>query len=120
MDVERATMMVIESPEAFGLSQLHQLRGRVGRGFSESMCVLIAGHHLSDTARDRLESFVETTDGFELAERDLQLRGPGEFLGDEQTGLPEFRFGDLIEDAELLETAREDARRHMLGDAAVD
>jgi ATP-dependent DNA helicase RecG len=120
MDVENATLMVIESPESFGLSQLHQLRGRIGRGQKQALCVLLAGQRLNDKAQSRLTSFVETNDGFELAERDLQMRGPGQLLGERQTGLPEFRFGDLIRDEELLEQARTDARRILLGDVAVD
>jgi ATP-dependent DNA helicase RecG len=120
MDVENATLMVIESPESFGLSQLHQLRGRIGRGKKQALCVLLAGQRLNDKAQSRLTSFVETNDGFELAERDLQMRGPGQLLGERQTGLPEFRFGNLIRDEELLEQARTDARRILLGDVAVD
>lgn len=117
MDVSTATIMVIESAEVFGLSQLHQLRGRVGRGRADSMCVLLAGYGLTPEARERLESFAQTDDGFELAEKDLELRGPGEFLGERQSGRAEFRFGDLLRDSELLEVARRDARRRVLGDA---
>lgn len=117
MDVEQATLMVIEGPEHFGLSQLHQLRGRVGRGDTESICVLLSGYGLTPEARERLESFAETDDGFVLAEKDLEIRGPGEFLGERQSGQAEFRFGDLLRDGELLETARTDARREKLGDA---
>jgi ATP-dependent DNA helicase RecG len=117
MDVEQATLMVIEGPEHFGLSQLHQLRGRVGRGATESLCVLLAGYGLTPEARERLESFAETNDGFALAETDLEIRGPGEFLGDRQSGQAEFRFGELLRDGELLEVARTDARRETLGDA---
>jgi ATP-dependent DNA helicase RecG len=117
MDVEEATLMVIEGPEHFGLSQLHQLRGRVGRGEEQSMCVMLAGYGLTPEARERLESFAATDDGFVLAEKDLELRGPGEFLGERQSGRAEFRFGDLLDDRQLLATAREDARREVLGDA---
>jgi len=117
MDVSTATMMVIESAEVFGLSQLHQLRGRVGRGRTDSMCVLLAGYGLTSEARERLESFARTDDGFDLAEKDLELRGPGEFLGERQSGRAEFRFGELLRDTELLEGARRDARRRILGDA---
>lgn len=118
MDVTNATIMVIESPEVFGLSQLHQLRGRVGRGSADSMCILLAGYGLTDDAEQRLGSFSGTDDGFELAEVDLEIRGPGEFLGVRQAGLPEFRFGDVLRDAKLIEWARQDARRELLGDAS--
>jgi ATP-dependent DNA helicase RecG len=114
VDVPNATLMVIESPEVFGLSQLHQLRGRVGRGDAASMCVLLAGERLTDIAAERLVSFQATEDGFVLAEADLRLRGPGQFLGVRQAGHAEFRFGDLTRDADLLAQAREDARRVVL------
>lgn len=117
VDVPNATMMVIESPEVFGLSQLHQLRGRVGRGSADSMCILLAGYGLTEEAEKRLTSFSATEDGFALAEIDLQIRGPGEFLGVRQAGLPEFRFGDVLRDAELIEWARADARQELFGDA---
>ena len=116
MDVANATMMIIESPEVFGLSQLHQLRGRVGRGSASSMCILLAGFDLSKDAHERLVSFSKTDDGFKLAEVDLKIRGPGLFLGVRQAGHAEFRFGDLGKDGELLEMAREDARRRILGE----
>ncbi|MFB6351667.1 MAG: ATP-dependent DNA helicase RecG, partial [Bradymonadaceae bacterium] len=103
MDVEEATLMVIEGPENFGLSQLHQLRGRVGRGRRQSMCIMLAGYGLTPEARERLQSFASTEDGFVLAEKDLELRGPGEFLGERQSGRAEFRYGDLLDDRELLE-----------------
>ncbi len=118
VDVPNATIMVIENAEIFGLSQLHQLRGRVGRGESESMCILVAGYGLTDDAAQRLRAMIETDDGFQLAETDLRIRGPGEFLGMKQAGLPEFRFGDILRDASWLQTARKDARRLILGDAA--
>jgi ATP-dependent DNA helicase RecG len=117
MDVANATLMVIESPEVFGLSQLHQLRGRVGRGSADSMCILLAGYGVTDDAEERLTSFSSTEDGFELAEVDLKIRGPGEFLGVRQAGLPEFRFADVLRDADLIQWARRDARRELLGDA---
>lgn len=118
VDVSNATLMVIESPEVFGLSQLHQLRGRVGRGDQSSMCILLAGFDLSSEAQHRLRSFSETDDGFELAEIDLKIRGPGLFLGLRQAGQAEFRFGDLFRDADLLTQARTDARQHILGQDA--
>lgn len=118
VDVANATMMVIESPEVFGLSQLHQLRGRVGRGSASSLCVLLAGFDLSTEAQRRLEAFSQTEDGFVLAEADLEQRGPGQFLGVRQAGVAEFRFGDLFRDAGLLTQARQDARGLVLGERA--
>jgi ATP-dependent DNA helicase RecG len=99
--------MVIEHAERFGLSQLHQLRGRVGRGSAASVCVLLYTPPLSDTGKSRLKAMAETTDGFEIARRDLEIRGPGEFMGARQSGAPLLRFADLTTDAPLLEWARE-------------
>ena len=118
LDVANATIMVIESPEVFGLSQLHQLRGRVGRGSAASMCILLADRHAQSDSMERLVSFSETEDGFELAEIDLRMRGPGLFLGARQAGLPEFKFGDLERDKEWLLKARADARLEVLGEGA--
>ena len=118
VDVSNATMMIIENAELFGLSQLHQLRGRIGRGGTASICVLLASYGLTDDARQRLRAMVESDDGFALAETDLRIRGPGEFLGIKQAGLPEFRFGDILRDAGWLQKARRDARRLVLGDAS--
>jgi ATP-dependent DNA helicase RecG len=109
--VPNAALMVIEHAERMGLAQLHQLRGRVGRGSRESVCVLLYAQPLSELARARLKVIFESTDGFEIARRDLQLRGPGELLGHRQSGLPMLRFADLERDAALLETARDRARR---------
>lgn len=110
VDVPNASLMVIEHAERFGLSQLHQLRGRVGRGAAASACVLLyaAGENgrLGETARARLRAMVETSDGFEIARRDLEIRGPGEFLGARQSGAPLLRFADLVADGELLAWAR--------------
>jgi ATP-dependent DNA helicase RecG len=106
VDVANATMMVIEHAERFGLSQLHQLRGRVGRGAHASTCVLLYQHPLSAHAKARLAALVETTDGFVIAERDLALRGPGDFFGTRQSGLPTLRVGDLLRDHALMEEAR--------------
>ena len=111
VDVPNATLMVIEHAQRFGLAQLHQLRGRVGRGTGRSFCVLLFDEPLSDTARERLKVIYETTDGFEIARRDLQLRGPGEFLGARQSGLPLLRFAELERDAALVERARDVAQR---------
>ena len=114
VDVPNATVMIIEHAERFGLAQLHQLRGRVGRGGEQSFCILVsyasAGAELSDS-RERLETMERTQDGFEIAEKDLQIRGPGEFFGTRQAGIPEFKVADLIEDEDLLQSAREEARR---------
>jgi ATP-dependent DNA helicase RecG len=109
IDVPNATMMVVEHAERFGLSQLHQLRGRVGRGAEVSTCVLLYQHARSDNARARLDALVATTDGFEIAERDLALRGPGDFFGTRQSGVPTLRVGDLLRDHALMEEARRDA-----------
>ncbi len=117
VDVRNATLMVIDGADAFGLSQLHQLRGRVGRGDQASFCVLLADEEAGQPAWERLESFVSTSDGFRLAEIDLEMRGPGLFLGVRQAGAAEFRFADLLRDAELLDEARDDARRWVFGDA---
>ena len=106
VDVPNASLMVIESAERFGLSQLHQLRGRVGRGSRESSCILLYSDPLSGTARERLKIIYENADGFEVARRDLALRGPGEFLGERQSGVPLLRFADLEEDRDLVEAAR--------------
>jgi len=114
VDVPNASLMVIEHAERFGLSQLHQLRGRVGRGAAASACVLMysapEGGRLGETARERLRAMVETHDGFEIARRDLEIRGPGEFLGARQSGAPLLRFADLATDGHLLEWAREAAQ----------
>jgi ATP-dependent DNA helicase RecG len=114
VDVPNASLMVIEHAERFGLSQLHQLRGRVGRGAHESSCILLYAGPLGETARERLKIIYEHTDGFEIARRDLQLRGPGEFVGSRQSGVPLLRYADLELDADLVELAR-DAAGEMLG-----
>ena len=109
VDVPNASVMVIEHAERFGLAQLHQLRGRVGRGAAESTCVLLFEDPLTDTAKQRLKVIYETTDGFEIARQDLLIRGPGEFLGARQSGVPLLRFADLERDVELIEQARDAA-----------
>lgn len=116
VDVPNATLMVIEHAERFGLAQLHQLRGRVGRGAARSACLLLYGGELSELGRERLKIIRETTDGFEIARRDLQLRGPGEFLGERQSGMPLLRFADLETDGALLEAARREAERWLRED----
>ena len=110
VDLPNATVMLIENAERFGLAQLHQLRGRVGRGAHESYCVLVADIKTAE-ARERLQVLEETTDGFRIAEEDLKLRGPGELLGQQQSGLPPFRFGDLSRDGALIERARRLAKQ---------
>lgn len=113
VDVPNASLMVIEHAERFGLSQLHQLRGRVGRGSIASVCVLLYTSPLSDTGKARLKAMAETQDGFEIARRDLEIRGPGEFLGARQSGAPLLRFADLNEDAHLVPPARAAAERWL-------
>ena len=114
IDVPNATVMLIYHAERFGLAQLHQLRGRVGRGEWQSYCVLLSDAR-SDIAKQRLETMVETTDGFLIAQRDLELRGPGEFLGVRQSGLPEFAVGDLGQDFKIMEVARDEAAAAIAG-----
>jgi ATP-dependent DNA helicase RecG len=116
VDVSNATIMVVEHAERFGLAQLHQLRGRIGRGAAKSYCVLMTGNKISPEGELRLDTMVRTTDGFEIAETDLQLRGPGEFFGTRQAGLPAFRVANLIRDRELLEVARREAAALISGD----
>jgi len=110
VDVPNATVMLVENAEAFGLAQLHQLRGRIGRGAHESYCILISDATKPES-RERLKVLEETADGFRIAEADLQMRGPGELLGQRQSGVPRFRFGDLVRDLDLIRQARELAAR---------
>jgi ATP-dependent DNA helicase RecG len=116
IDVPNASVMLIEHAERFGLSQLHQLRGRVGRGPWKSYCILLTSGRLGEDAERRVQAMVETNDGFRIAEVDLQLRGPGEFFGTRQSGLPEFRVADLLRDATLLEEARREAQAIVAAD----
>jgi ATP-dependent DNA helicase RecG len=111
VDVANASVMVIDHAERFGLAQLHQLRGRVGRGAAKSYCILMTGDRVTEQAEARLNAMVATQNGFELAELDLQLRGPGEFFGTRQTGLPEFRVANLLRDRAVLELAKAEAER---------
>lgn len=113
VDVPKASVMVIEQAERFGLAQLHQLRGRVGRGAAKSYCILVTGDKVSPAAEERLEAMVRTQDGFELAELDLAMRGPGEVFGTRQAGLPDFRVANLVRDRKLLELARMEAERFV-------
>jgi ATP-dependent DNA helicase RecG len=118
VDVPNASIMVIEHAERFGLAQLHQLRGRIGRGAAESTCVLLFEEPLTDTAKQRLKVIYETTDGFEIARQDLVIRGPGEFLGARQSGVPLLRFADLERDVALIEQARDAADALLQSDPA--
>jgi ATP-dependent DNA helicase RecG len=111
VDVANASVIVVEHAERFGLSQLHQLRGRVGRGSHESYCVLLYQAPWSDDARERLKTMASTNDGFVIAERDLELRGPGDVFGTRQSGLPKLRTGDLVRDRDIMESAHHEARR---------
>jgi len=113
VDVPNASVMVIESAERFGLSQLHQLRGRVGRGADQSYCILMTGHKLSTDSKSRLETMVRTNDGFEVAEVDLKLRGPGDIMGTQQSGMLDLKIASLSEDQELLQAARHLAEKIM-------
>jgi ATP-dependent DNA helicase RecG len=109
VDVPNASVMIIEHAERFGLSQLHQLRGRVGRGDEQAFCILLAGHKRTAEARERLSIMEETSDGFKVAERDLEIRGPGEVMGTRQSGIPAFRVGNIVRDYALLEAAKREA-----------
>jgi ATP-dependent DNA helicase RecG len=116
VNVPNATVMIIENAERFGLAQLHQLRGRVGRGADQSYCILMTSYKLSKTARERLEVICKTNDGFEIAEADLKLRGPGDIAGTKQSGAFEFKAANLIEDQAILRTARTIAEDILLRD----
>jgi len=105
IDIPNATVMVIMNAEQFGLAQLHQLRGRIGRGICESYCILVAKLKTA-SAIQRLKILEETCDGFRIAEADLQIRGPGEFLGKEQSGIPNFKFGNILTDLSLMQAAK--------------
>ncbi|MGH9447238.1 MAG: helicase-related protein, partial [Terriglobia bacterium] len=109
VDVPNATAMLVEHAERFGLAQLHQLRGRIGRGQGKSYCLLLEGDLPSETAAERLRVLAETNDGFRIAETDFKIRGPGEFLGTRQWGVPAFRIANLLRDHEILEWARREA-----------
>jgi ATP-dependent DNA helicase RecG len=113
VDVPNASVMVVEHSERFGLSQLHQLRGRVGRGAEQSFCVLLASDEQTDVARERLGIMEETNDGFRIAEKDLEIRGPGEVMGTRQAGLPEFRIANLVRDLDILQAARQEAEFYV-------
>jgi ATP-dependent DNA helicase RecG len=115
VDVANATVMVIEHAERFGLAQLHQLRGRIGRGAAKSYCILMTGGKVTEEGERRLDAMVRTNDGFEIAELDLELRGPGEFFGTRQAGMPSFRVANIIRDRQLLELAKREAAAVLAG-----
>ena len=119
-DVAAASVMVIEHAERFGLAQLHQLRGRIGRGEAASTCLLLYASPLGETARARIEILRQTDDGFRIAEEDLRLRGAGEVLGTRQSGMPDFRLADLAIHGDLLAAARDDARLILSRDAKLE
>jgi ATP-dependent DNA helicase RecG len=119
VDVPNATVMIIESAERFGLSQLHQLRGRVGRGAEQSYCILMTSHKLNNDSRTRLETMVRTNDGFEIAEVDLRLRGPGDIMGTQQSGVLNLKIADIIKDNDILQHARFYAKKILQNDPAL-
>jgi ATP-dependent DNA helicase RecG len=112
--------MVIESAERFGLSQLHQLRGRVGRGNDQSYCILMSSYKLSTEAKIRLETMTATTDGFKIAEVDLKLRGPGDLMGTQQSGILQLKIADIMKDNQWLKTARSDAHELLREDSRLE
>ncbi len=120
VDVPNATVMVVENAERFGLTQLHQLRGRIGRGGHKSRCILLCSANRTDVARLRLDIMKRTIDGFKIAEEDLSIRGPGDFMGTKQSGLPEFRFAKLLRDMRILAEAREEAFKIVKGDSGLE
>jgi ATP-dependent DNA helicase RecG len=113
VDVPNATVMMIEHAERFGLAQLHQLRGRIGRGKAKSYCLLMSEKKVTPEAEQRLRCMVDTSDGFKIAEKDLEIRGPGEFFGTRQSGLPALRVANLVRDIDILETARREALNYV-------
>jgi ATP-dependent DNA helicase RecG len=119
VNVPNASVMVIESTERFGLSQLHQLRGRVGRGAEQSYCILMTGFKLGNDSKTRIETMCKTNDGFEIAEVDLKLRGPGDIMGKQQSGVLNLQIADLVKDKEILLLAREHAIKLLKDDAAM-
>jgi ATP-dependent DNA helicase RecG len=120
VNVPNASIMVIENTERFGLSQLHQLRGRVGRGADQSFCILMSGYKLSAESKERIKTMVETTDGFKIAETDLRLRGPGNIEGKQQSGMLNLRLADLSKDGKILQVAREEADQILETDATLE
>jgi len=119
VNVPNASVMIVESAERFGLSQLHQLRGRVGRGAEQSYCILMTGHKLSANSKTRIETMVKTNDGFEIAEVDLRLRGPGDIMGTQQSGVLELKIADIIKDNTILQHARYHAKAILNDDRSL-
>ena len=119
VNVPNASVMIIESAERFGLSQLHQLRGRVGRGAEQSYCILMTSHKLSADSKTRLETMVKTNDGFEIAEVDLKLRGPGDLMGTQQSGVLNLKIADIIKDKDILQLARYHAKKILTTDPSL-
>jgi ATP-dependent DNA helicase RecG len=119
VNVPNASVMVIESAERFGLSQLHQLRGRVGRGAEQSYCILMTSHKLSNDSKTRLETMVKTNDGFEIAEVDLKLRGPGDIMGTQQSGVLNLKIANIIKDKDILQQARYYAKKVLQDDPSL-
>lgn len=120
VDVPNATVMVIENAERFGLSQLHQLRGRVGRGGEQSYCILMTGNKLSNSGRERIKTMVDTTDGFRIAEADLKLRGPGDLQGLQQSGILQLKIADIVNDEPIIRAARESVQEILMADPSLD
>lgn len=120
VDVPNASVMVIENAERFGLSQLHQLRGRVGRGAEQSFCILMTGYKLSQNSKTRIRTMVQTNNGFEIAETDLKLRGPGDLTGTQQSGVLDLVLADLAKDQTILQTAREEAIKILENDPELE
>ena len=116
VNVPNASVMIVESAEKFGLSQLHQLRGRVGRGAEQSYCILMTSYKLSEEARLRMETMVRTNDGFEIAEVDLRMRGPGDIMGTQQSGIVDLKLADLAKDNQLIHLARDAAQQLLKED----
>jgi ATP-dependent DNA helicase RecG len=119
VNVPNASVMIIESAERFGLSQLHQLRGRVGRGAEQSYCILMTSHKLSSDSKTRMETMVSTNDGFEIAEVDLKLRGPGDLMGTQQSGVLNLQIADIVKDRDILMLARNYAIKLLREDASM-
>jgi ATP-dependent DNA helicase RecG len=120
VNVPNASVMIIESAERFGLSQLHQLRGRVGRGAEQSYCILMTDYKLSEDSKTRMETMVRTNDGFEIAEVDLKLRGPGDIMGKQQSGVLNLQIADLVKDRDILQVARNIAVKLLKEDPSMD
>jgi ATP-dependent DNA helicase RecG len=120
VNIPNASVMVIESAERFGLSQLHQLRGRVGRGAEQSYCILMTSHKLSNDSKTRMETMVRTNDGFEISEVDLKLRGPGDIMGKQQSGVLNLQIADLVKDKDILQLARNYAIKLLKEDASME